>query len=412
MVLFFYACLMATEHCPIFVLMEIVTDKQATARGAGIYIHIPFCKQACVYCNFHFSTSLKYKKDVLLAIEKEIEMQREYLQGAPVETVYFGGGTPSLLSADEINHLFDVILKYHPVSELKECTLEANPDDLDKQYLKSLCGTAINRLSIGVQSFREEDLLYMKRAHNAQQADYAIKAAQDAGFTNLSIDLIYGTPGLTDAVWKHNLDKISELGIPHFSSYALTVEDKTALSAAIRNKKASPVDPAQAAGQFEILMQQAAEMGYEHYEISNLALPGMYAVHNTNYWRGNHYLGIGPSAHSFNGTSRRWNVSNNAVYAKSILQEHTLPYEEEQLTRIEHLNEYIMTSLRTMWGCDLDKIAHEWDNTTATIIEKSSHPFQEKKWLTEDNKKLILTDKGKLFADKIAAELFISETAK
>ena len=305
-----------------------------------------------------------------------------------------------------------MILKYYPVDELKECTLEANPDDLDKQYLKSLRSTAISRLSIGVQSFREEDLLYMKRAHNAQQADYAIKAAQDTGFTNLSIDLIYGTPGLTDIVWKQNLDKISELHIPHFSSYALTVEDKTALSAAIRNKKASPVDPGQAAGQFEILMQQAAEMGYEHYEISNLALPGMYAVHNTNYWRGNHYLGVGPSAHSFNGTSRRWNVSNNAVYAKSILQEHKLLYEEEQLTRIEHLNEYIMTSLRTMWGCDLDKIAREWDSTTSTMIEKSSHLFQEKKWMTEDNKKLILTDKGKLFADKIAAELFVSEDYK
>ncbi len=384
-------------------------EHSSNQNPAGIYLHIPFCKQACVYCNFHFSTSLKYKNELLQAMEQEIKMQREYLQGAPLQTIYFGGGTPSLLSSDEINHLFDTILKYFPINDLKECTLEANPDDLDKHYLQSLRGTPINRLSIGVQSFREDDLLYMHRAHNAQQADYAIKAAQDAGFTNLSIDLIYGTPGLSDKDWKQNLAKIKELSIPHFSSYALTVEDKTALSFAIKNKKATPVDAEQAAGQFEILMQQAATMGYEHYEISNLALPGMHAIHNTNYWRGAHYLGIGPSAHSFNGTSRRWNVANNVLYTKSILQENKLDFQEEQLTSIEHLNEYIMTSLRTMWGCDLEKIAEEWDTTTASIVEKSSHLFQEKKWLHQNENKLLLTSEGKLFADKIAAELLVTE---
>ncbi len=345
-------------------------------------------------------------------MEREIEMQREYLHGAVVETVYFGGGTPSLLTADEINHLFDTTFKYHTINALKECTLEANPDDLDKQYLRALRGTPVSRLSIGVQSFREEDLLYMKRAHNAQQADYAIKAAQDAGFTNLSIDLIYGTPGLTDAAWKQNLAKVKELNIPHFSAYALTVEDKTALAHAIKTKKAAPVNSEQAAGQFEILMEEAVTMGYEHYEISNLSLPGMHAVHNTNYWRGAHYLGIGPSAHSFNGTSRKWNIANNAIYTKCILQEHKLPFEEEQLTQTEHLNEYIMTSLRTMWGCDLAYIAHEWDDTCASLVEKSSHIFMEKKWLVQNDKKLLLTNQGKLFADKIAAELFVSENSK
>ena len=249
----------------------------------------------------------------------------------------------------------------------------------------------------------------MKRAHNAQQADYAIKAAQDAGFDNLSIDLIYGTPGLTDGAWKANLAKVEELNIPHFSSYALTVEDKTALQYAIANKKAQPVDPEQAAGQFEILMEQAAAMGYEHYEISNLALPGRYAIHNTNYWRGNHYLGIGPSAHSFNGTSRRWNVANNALYTKGVLQEKKLNFEEEQLSTFAHLNEYIMTSLRTMWGCDLDKIANEWDSNFAKDVEKSSHLFMEKKWLVLNERKLLLTNEGKLFADRIASELFVSE---
>ena len=380
-----------------------------TSKAAGIYLHIPFCRQACVYCNFHFSTSLKHKEEVMQAMLREIEMQRDYLQGAEIETVYFGGGTPSLLSADEINRLFDAILKYYPVKELKECTLEANPDDLSRQYVQSLRGTPISRFSIGIQSFRDEDLLYMKRAHNARQADYAIKAAQDAGFTNLSIDLIYGTPGLTDAAWKHNLSKVRDLGIPHFSSYALTVEDKTALQYAILNKKATPVDAEQSAGQFEILMEQAAVMGYDHYEISNLSLPGSHAIHNTNYWRGMPYLGIGPSAHSFDGTSRRWNVANNAVYAKGILQENKLTFEEERLTPIAHLNEYIMTSLRTMWGCDLDRIATEWDATCAKTVEKASHLFQEKKWLVQDGRKLFLTSDGKLFADRIASEMFVDE---
>lgn len=329
------------------------------------------------------------------------------MQGAPIETIYFGGGTPSLMSADEINLIFDAIHKNYPVENLKEFTIEANPDDLDKKYLASLRHTPVNRFSIGVQSFHDKDLQYMKRAHNAQQADYAIKTAQDAGFENISIDLIYGTPGLTDQQWKQNLDKIKELGIPHFSSYALTVEDKTALHHAIQHKKASPVDANQAADQFGILMQQAEAMGYEHYEISNLALPGKYAVHNTNYWMGVPYIGIGPSAHSFNGKSRRWNVANNVTYTKGILQDHHPVYEEEQLTPIEHLNEYIMTSLRTIWGCDLDKIERQWDSTCADMTEKRGHIFMEKKWIVQDGNVLKLTREGRFFADRIAADMFL-----
>ncbi len=341
---------------------------------------------------------------------REIEMQREYLQGAAIETIYFGGGTPSLLTADDINRLFDAIHKNFIVNELKECTLEANPDDLDKNYLRSLRTTPVSRLSIGIQSFREQDLLYMKRAHNAQQADTAIKAAQDTGFERLSIDLIYGVPGMNDAAWKDNLSRVKELSIPHFSSYALTVEEKTALHYDIAHKKAAPVDAAQAAGQFEILMATSQTMGYEHYEISNLALPGQYAVHNTNYWRGLPYLGIGPSAHSFDGkTKRRWNIANNTLYAKTILQENKLNFEEETLSPHDRLNEYIMTSLRTQWGCDLSHIAAEWDATTATAVEKSSHLFMEKKWVTQDGNKLLLTPAGKLFADRIASELFVTD---
>jgi oxygen-independent coproporphyrinogen-3 oxidase len=386
--------------------MQTQEIKPATA---GIYLHIPFCRQACVYCNFHFSTSLRHKDDVLRAMLLEIELQSEYLQGAAIETIYFGGGTPSLLTADEINRLIEAIYKYHNVAALKECTLEANPDDLSTTYLKSLRTTPVNRFSIGIQSFREQDLLYMKRAHSAQQADTAIKASQDMGFEKLSIDLIYGVPGMDDVAWRQNLARVKELAIPHFSAYALTVEDKTALQYAIAHKKAAAVDSNQAAGQLELLMDTAAAMGYEHYEISNLSLPGQYAIHNTNYWRGLPYLGVGPSAHSFDGVAgRRWNVANNALYSNSLLAERKLNYEEEQLNPAEQLNEYIMTSLRTQWGCDLDYITARWDATTAKTVEKSSHLFQEKKWITQQQNTLVLSNAGRLFADRIASEMFVT----
>ncbi len=374
---------------------------------AGIYIHIPFCKQACTYCNFHFSTSRNGKETLLEALLRELVLQRHYLEGHKIETVYFGGGTPSLLSADEIQRITETIFTHYPVDQLKECTLEANPDDLNIQYLKSLRNTPVDRLSIGVQSFRDNDLLYMKRAHNAQQADYAIKAAQDQGFTNLTIDLIYGTPGLGDDDWKHNLGQVILLGIPHFSAYALTVEEGTLLHHQIRQKKSRPVDAAQSAAQFEIMTEQASHMGYEHYEISNLALPGRHAIHNTAYWQGIPYLGIGPSAHSFNGRSRKWNVANNARYTQHLLREGRLLYEEEQLTPVQSLNEYIMTSLRTMWGCDLEKISREWGNDFAMKIESASLPFKEKNWLRQQDRTLLLTNAGKLFADNIAGTLFL-----
>ena len=374
--------------------------------NAGLYLHIPFCKKACVYCNFHFSVSLKNKSDLLRAMLTEIEQQRDYLKNTPISTIYLGGGTPSLLTADEINILFDTIYKFYPVNELKECTIEANPDDLDKNYLKALKNTPITRLSIGVQSFIESDLQYMKRAHTAQQADFCIKAAQDTGFTNLSIDLIYGTPGLTDAGWKSNLSKTKLLEIPHFSAYALTVEDKTALHSAIQKKKSEPVDPEQAAGQFEILAEFAALNGYDHYEISNLALPGKYAVHNTNYWLGMPYLGIGPSAHSFNGNSRKSNISNNALYTSELFSGRPSPGEIEELSTVQHLNEYIMTSIRTMWGCDLMHIGNKWGNEFAAEILKSTERLIERNLLTNEHQVLKLTPKGKLFADKIASDLF------
>lgn len=377
---------------------------------AGIYLHIPFCKQACTYCNFHFSTSLKQKEDLLAALSREIALAKDYLGNEPVETIYFGGGTPSLLSADELNRLFDQLFHTFPVGALKEITLEANPDDLDAAYLNALRTTPVNRFSIGVQSFREEDLRYMHRAHSAQQADGAIKRAQDAGFTNLSIDLIYGTPGLTDAAWKDNLDKVQSLKIPHFSSYALTVEEGTALYHAILKKKTTPVDAAQSAGQFGILMAHALQMGYEHYEISNLAVPGMYAVHNTAYWQGKPYLGLGPSAHSFNGKAeRRWNMANNALYIKSILEEKKIPFEKEALTGVERLNEYIMTSLRTMWGCRLQYIEQQWGSDTVKTLTLEATPYIEKGQMLFKDNTLFLTNEGRFFADAIAGDLFFEE---
>lgn len=374
---------------------------------AGIYLHIPFCKQKCSYCNFHFSTSLKMKEDVLKAMHLELEMQKSFLNGEPLETIYFGGGTPSLLNADEINRLFETIQKNYPVTTLKEFTLEANPDDLTRSYLQDLKNTPVNRFSIGVQSFHNRDLEYMNRAHNGQQADYAVKAAQDAGFSNLTIDLIYGSPGLSDADWKYNLLQIRNLQLPHFSAYGLTVEEGTVLHHRILKKQSAAIDAEQSARQFEILTEQAAVMGYEHYEISNLALPGHYAVHNTNYWKGIPYLGIGPSAHSFNGKSRRWNIANNALYLKSLLRERRLPYEEEVLTEKQRLNEYIMTSLRTMWGCDLGKIEKESGREYSEQVERSSSVFQERQWVRKTNNTLILTPSGKLFADRIAGEMFV-----
>ncbi|GAA4449623.1 radical SAM family heme chaperone HemW [Rurimicrobium arvi] len=375
---------------------------------AGIYIHIPFCRKACNYCNFHFSTSLSQKQEVVTAIIRELEIRKDFLEGAPIETLYLGGGTPSLLSYDDLSRIFEAAQRQFNLDTLRECTLEANPDDLTPSFLRDLRRTPVNRFSIGVQSFRDDDLKYMNRAHNASQAEYSIKASQDAGFELITIDLIYGTPGLDDAAWKQNLAMVSELSIPHFSAYALTVEEKTALHHSIAKGKQAPVDPEQSAAQLELLMDLAPAMGFEQYEISNFAKNGQYAVHNTNYWRGVPYLGIGPSAHSFDGKRRRVaNIANNALYTKAMLHKKPLT-EEETLTEEQQLNEYLMTSLRTIWGMDLKHIEDSWGISAVKAIKKNSQIFLEKKWLSETVEyKLRLTNAGRLFADHIASELFV-----
>jgi oxygen-independent coproporphyrinogen-3 oxidase len=371
---------------------------------AGIYIHIPFCKQACHYCDFHFSTSLAHKTELIDALIKEIHLQKGYLLDETVETIYFGGGTPSLLKADEINSIIDAITGLHTVSSNAEITLEANPDDLDNKHVRDLKKTAVNRFSIGIQSFFDDDLKWMNRAHRASEAESSVKRAQDAGFENITADLIYGYPLLTDQKWKANLDKLFELEIPHLSAYSMTVEPRTALASFIKKKQQPPMNEEQSAQQFLYLMNAAAQHGFEHYEISNFCKPGHYSRHNTNYWKGVKYLGVGPSAHSYNGETRQWNIANNAQYIQS-LNDGIILAETEALTETDRLNEYIMTSLRTMWGLDLDKL-----NVIAAgasdILLKPAEEFFERAWLKQESKIICLTQAGKLYADHIASELF------
>ncbi len=371
---------------------------------AGIYIHIPFCKQACNYCNFYFSTSTGLKQKVLDAITKEIELSKNYLNGETISTIYFGGGTPSILMADELKRIIASIHLHHNC-KVQELTIEANPDDLTTQKIRkmeTLKAFGLNRLSIGVQSFFDADLQYMNRAHNRNEAIDAIKKTQDAGFDLLTIDLIYGTPTTTNEQWQQNLETAFSLHIPHLSCYALTVEPKTTLHQKIQKQQLPPIDENVAATQFDILKTQAQQKGFEHYEISNFALPGKYALHNTNYWRGVSYIGIGPSAHSFNGNERKWNVSNNLSYIEGI--KHGKPNcETETLTAAQQANEYIMTSLRTMWGMNLN---HNKIADYKLLILQALQSVDSSLYVTQ-NEVVTLTNEGKHFADGVAASLFV-----
>jgi oxygen-independent coproporphyrinogen III oxidase len=371
---------------------------------AGIYIHIPFCKQACYYCDFHFSTSLKYKDELLQALVKEIQLQKGYLDGETIETIYFGGGTPSVLSSDEINLLLGTITNLHTVSSNAEITLEANPDDLDREKLSLLSKTDINRLSIGIQSFFDDDLKWMNRVHKANEAESSVKRAQDTGIENITVDLIYGYPLLNDQKWKQNLEKVFELNVPHVSSYSMTVEPRTALATFIKNKKQPAMDDQQSAAQFLILMDAMQQQGFEHYEISNFCKPGHYSKHNSNYWKGVKYLGIGPSAHSFNGETRQWNIPNNAKYIQA-LQQASIPSETEILTETDRLNEYIMTSLRTIWGLDLNKL-NTIAEAASSQLNIAAQRYFENGWIEQKDQIINLTQTGKLYADHIASELF------
>ncbi len=377
---------------------------------AGIYIHIPFCKQACHYCDFHFSTSLKGKDAFLQALQKEIVLQKNYFQlltpgDSEIETIYFGGGTPSLLSQSELMWVFEALYKNFNVRPDAEITLEANPDDLTVQKIKELKTSPVNRFSIGIQSFHDEDLKLMNRAHNSQEALTAVKASQDMGFENITIDLIYGIPALSNANWKLNLYKAFELDVKHISSYCLTVEPGTALAHFVKEGKAKNVDEHQSAAQFEIMLEEMDKNNFVQYEISNFCKDNHFSRHNSNYWLKKPYLGLGPSAHSYDGNDRQSNISNNALYIQSI-EKGELNFEKEVLTKTQQYNEYVLISLRTMWGTDLEYVRTKMGSDYVSHCLSEADRFIDSKEIRKEGNKLFLTDKGKLFADRIAGNLF------
>jgi len=372
---------------------------------AGIYIHVPFCRKACHYCNFHFSVSLKSKNDFIAALLKEMDLQQNYLQQEVITSIYLGGGTPSLLEEEDLQQIFKRLSALFTIAPDAEITLEANPDDISPVKLQAWKAVGINRLSIGIQSFFEQDLVWMNRAHNAVQARHCIVLAQEAGFGNLSIDLIYGTPVLTDEQWQENVSTAIAFNIPHLSCYALTVEPGTALQKMIIQHKKEDTDTEKQARHFLLLMDWLQQADYEHYEISNFARPGSRSRHNSSYWAGKKYLGLGPSAHSFNGSSRQWNIANNGLYIQSV-EKNILPFEEEILTDTQRLNEYIMTSLRTQEGLDLNYTALTFGENARQQLQTNSGKFIATEKLQLNREALQLTKEGKLFADGIAADLF------
>ena len=372
---------------------------------SGIYIHIPFCKQACHYCDFHFSTSMKKKEEMVLAIAKELQMRKTEFENETVDTIYFGGGTPSRLQIADLRLQIDSIYKNYNVAENPEITLEANPDDLSVEYLIELSKIGINRLSIGIQSFFEDDLVMMNRAHNSVEAKKCLEFATQY-FDNISLDLIYGIPGMSNEKWKQNIETALSFGIPHISSYALTVEPKTALNKLIQTGKIAKPNDESAQEHFAILVETLEANDFIHYELSNFGKADYFSKNNSAYWLGKKYIGIGPSAHSYDGVSRSWNISNNSLYLKSI-QEDKLPNEIEILSITDRYNEYIMTGLRTIWGVSLNRIETEFGAEYLEYLQKQAQKFLNDDLLFIDNAILKPTPKGKFLTDGIASDLFI-----
>jgi len=372
---------------------------------SGIYIHIPFCKQACHYCDFHFSTSMKKKDDMVLALAKEIQMRKSEFENEVVETIYFGGGTPSRLQIAELRLQIDTIFKNYKVAPNAEITLEANPDDLSKEYLIELSKIGINRLSIGIQSFFEDDLQMMNRAHNSAEAKNCLEEATKY-FDNISLDLIYGIPGMSNEKWKQNIQTALSFGVSHISSYALTVEPKTALSKLIQTGKIAKPNDDFAQEHFAILVETLEANDFIHYELSNFGKKNYFSKNNSAYWLGKKYIGIGPSAHSYDGVLRSWNISNNSLYLKS-LQENKLANETEILSKTDQYNEYIMTGLRTIWGVSLERIENEFGRDYLNYLKKQSQKYLKDELLFIENEVLKPTKKGKFLTDGIASDLFL-----
>ncbi len=372
---------------------------------AGLYIHIPFCKKACHYCNFHFSTSDNNRQAVLKSICLELEMRAQELQSIPVASIYFGGGTPSMLNDDELGAIFQVIEVNYQVLPSVEITLEANPDDLSLKKITQLAVTPINRLSIGVQSFFEADLKLMNRAHTAKEALESLKIAQTY-FDNITIDLLYGMPQMSNVRWEKNLNIAFDLKLNHLSCYALTVEPKTALAHFIKTAQYPPLNDAVAAQHFQTLVTATANAGFTHYEVCSFGKPGYFSKHNSSYWLGKPYLGVGPSAHSFDGKKRSWNVSNNKQYI-NIIAKNELPLTSELLTLENRFNEYIMTGLRTMWGVSLKRIEEEFGLGVQTSLLNNAHGYLASETLKIEDAHLKMTPKGQFLSDGIASDLFI-----
>jgi putative oxygen-independent coproporphyrinogen III oxidase len=370
----------------------------------GIYLHIPFCKKRCHYCDFYSTTQLKLKENLVSAVAKELVMRKDYLSGQMVETIYFGGGTPSLLSADEFRMLIQIIQDHYSVCDLPEITIEANPDDLTPKYIDELADTAVNRISIGIQSFNDDFLIKMNRRHTAQQAIEVIQNCHNAGFTNLSADLIYGLPGLTNTEWQNQLDMMAGLNVPHLSAYHLTYEKGTVFEVWLRNQKIQEVSEDDSLEQFKILIDWAKANGYEHYEISNFARAGQYSKHNTSYWQQQPYLGIGPAAHSFNIKTRSWNISNLSKYIAGIENQHPVT-EKEILTDADKFNDYIITSLRTCWGIDLEYLDKSFNLKMVQTLHKIADKYLQSNKLIKTEKHLKLTASGIFISDQIISEL-------
>jgi oxygen-independent coproporphyrinogen-3 oxidase len=374
---------------------------------AGIYIHIPFCKKACHYCDFHFSTHTSDRIDLLKGIITELHLQKDYLDTESIQTIYFGGGTPSLLNETELNRILDAIKNNFSLSPDAEITLGANPDDLSTEKVIILRNSGINRLSIGIQSFDDTVLNFLNRSHDAKSAHESVILVREAGFNNISIDLIYAIPGQDNALWKKNILQAVKLNPEHISSYSLTVEPKTVFGNWLSKGKLNSVDDETAATQLEILVDELTRSGYEHYEVSNFSKPGFHSKHNSSYWRQEKYLGIGPSAHSYNGRTRQHTINNNALYTKSLLQG-KIPFELEVLTAEDHINEYLLTTLRTSWGCDLKKLEQAYHYNLPKTQEQYLRTLLENGLAVIENDHLKLTKAGKLLADKISSDLFLT----
>ena len=372
---------------------------------AGLYLHIPFCKKACHYCNFHFSTNQKHKQEFIAALCKEPQLRAKELKSAPLESIYFGGGTPSLLTLEDLNVIFQTIDVYYNVKPDAEITLEANPDDLTLEKIQAFASTPINRLSIGIQSFFDEDLQLMNRAHSAKEARRCIEMTTPY-FDNITIDLLYGMPQMSNERWKENLQIAFDLQLNHLSCYAPTVEPKTALAHFIKTAQHPPMDDTVAAAHFQILVEETAKANLVHYEVCSFGKPNYFSKHNSNYWRGKPYLGVGPSAHSFDGEKRAWNVSNNVNYIKALAEE-KLPRTEEVLTPKNRFNEYLMTGLRTIWGVSLVHIEKEFGQTFQIELLKNAQKHINAQTLVIDDDTLKTTAKGKFLCDGIASDLFI-----